>query len=322
MRLLAVVQSYPPFLLGGSEIAAHTLFRWLVDHGHEVRVHMTDRPMEAHANDGVEVIPAVNLNDARRADVVYTHLYPGIQATAELARHADRPLVYWAHAVPSINLSYPPALLMANSEYLASVHGPRLGAPVVVIRPPVFAGEYRTDRTGATSITRIGLSEEKGGRIFWELAYRMRDHSFLGVLGGWGAQITTGPAAPPPNVEVWPTTLQICDVYAQTRVLIMPSDGHETYGRIGVEAMASGIPIIATDLPGVREAFGDAAAYVADRNDLAAWEAHVRRLDDDAAYGIASRRALARSAQLDPTGDLNLAEACLVALAERRAVPA
>jgi glycosyltransferase involved in cell wall biosynthesis len=313
VKLLAVVQTYPPRMLGGAEIAADTLFRWLVARGHEVRVHLTDWPMDAYTRQGVEVVPLINFHDLAWADVVYTHLYPGIQKTAGLAHQAGRPLVYWAHAPAHFNLGYPLALLMANSEHLAAVHGGSVQCPTVVIRPPVFADEYRTSRENATCVTRIGLSEAKGGHVFWQLAWRMADHDFLGVQGGWGEQVV--PPSPPANAVLWPNTPSIRDAYAATRVLVMPSDSHETYGRVGVEALASGIPVIAADLPGVREALAGAATYLPDRNDVDAWEEAIRSLDDADAYEAAAARALARSAELDPTADLDLAEASLLAVA-------
>jgi hypothetical protein len=46
-----------------------------------------------------------------------------------------------------------------------------------------------------------------------------------------------------------------------------------------------------------------------------AWEEAIRSLDDADAYEAAAARALARSAELDPTADLDLAEASLLAVA-------
>ena len=41
----------------------------------------------------------------------------------------------------------------------------------------------------------------------------------------------------------------------------MPSQS-ESWGRVGAEAMTMGIPVIASDTPGIRECMGDAAWYV------------------------------------------------------------
>ncbi|MFE4971343.1 glycosyltransferase [Kitasatospora sp. NPDC056651] len=50
-------------------------------------------------------------------------------------------------------------------------------------------------------------------------------------------------------------------VYARSRVVLMPSS-HESWGRVGVEAFASGIPVIAHPTPGLAECLGHAGIYV------------------------------------------------------------
>lgn len=42
-------------------------------------------------------------------------------------------------------------------------------------------------------------------------------------------------------------------VFAAADALVLPSDGTESFGMVLIEAMATGIPVIATDLPGVRD---------------------------------------------------------------------
>jgi len=51
------------------------------------------------------------------------------------------------------------------------------------------------------------------------------------------------------------TAAELADVYATSDVLVHPSRG-ETYGMVVAEALAYGLPVVATDVGGVREAFG------------------------------------------------------------------
>ena len=58
-------------------------------------------------------------------------------------------------------------------------------------------------------------------------------------------------------------------MFARTRILLMPS-ASESYGRVGVEAMLSGIPSSPPAAQGMREAIGTAATYI-ERQDVARW---------------------------------------------------
>jgi len=82
----------------------------------------------------------------------------------------------------------------------------------------------------------------------------------------------------------------------------MPSD-YESWGRVGVEAMASGIPVLAHPTDGLVESLGSAGVFC-DRDDADAWQAAIESLDARDAYRAASRKAKARSKQLDPAADL------------------
>ncbi|MFI1769152.1 glycosyltransferase family 4 protein [Streptomyces sp. NPDC020800] len=58
-------------------------------------------------------------------------------------------------------------------------------------------------------------------------------------------------------------------VYSRSRVMLMPSL-YESWGRVAVEAFASGIPVIAHPTPGLVESLGEAGIF-AYRDDLNAW---------------------------------------------------
>jgi glycosyltransferase involved in cell wall biosynthesis len=92
------------------------------------------------------------------------------------------------------------------------------------------------------------------------------------------------------------------EVYARTRILLMPSD-YESWGRVGVEAVASGIPVIAHPTEGLTESLGPAGTFC-DRDNVDVWQKAIEMLDDPAVYRAASRRAKARSKALDPGADL------------------
>ncbi|MEU7369692.1 hypothetical protein AB0B92_29825 [Streptomyces hygroscopicus] len=70
-----------------------------------------------------------------------------------------------------------------------------------------------------------------------------------------------------------------------------------------VEAMLSGISVIAAPLPGNREALGDDAQY-APRDDVDEWVAALCRLENRGVYAAAAARARAHTAGLDYAADL------------------
>jgi len=159
------------------------------------------------------------------------------------------------------------------------------------------------------------LSRDKGAEVFYELAERLPNQKFLGVQGGYGVQVLDDL----PNVELLehlPPDRMRDEVYARTRVLLMPS-AHESYGRTGVEAMASGIPVIAHPTDGLREALGSAGVFV-DRDDIDGWETLLRKLLDGRRWRHASARARQRVTELDPAADIDAWCDRVERLAERR----
>jgi glycosyltransferase involved in cell wall biosynthesis len=174
----------------------------------------------------------------------------------------------------------------------------------LVVYPPVLLDEHRVERTG-DAITIASLSREKGAELFWELARRLPAERFIGVRGGWGEQII--PANRPANVALQPhqgTDLRA--VFQQTRIVLAPSQHlgagsrmwTENWGRVVVEAAASGIPTIATPTPGPLEALGDAGIFH-ERNEPDAWVDAIRALRDPAVYQERSARARRRAAELE-----------------------
>ena len=106
-------------------------------------------------------------------------------------------------------------------------------------------------------------------------------------------------------------------VYARTKVLLMPSV-YESFGRTAVEAMVSGIPVIAHPTPGLCEALADAGIY-AHRDDLDAWQAALGGVLRPEAWQTASDKAAKRAADLDPAADLDRWCSAVEALAPRPA---
>ena len=86
-------------------------------------------------------------------------------------------------------------------------------------------------------------------------------------------------------------------VWSRTRVLLMPSEA-ESWGRVGVEALCSGIPVIAHPTLGLLEALGGAGVFV-DRDDLVGWAKALADLDNPIEYGMRASAAIMRARQVE-----------------------
>ncbi|MCY0962604.1 glycosyltransferase family 4 protein [Streptomyces sp. H27-H5] len=293
-----------------------SMFRALVERGHDVSVWLsryTDDKTD-YELDGVKVVPLQSRLDAgtaiRQADVVVSHL-ENVPSAGALARGYGKPLAvvcHNTHAQSFREMAGGCDLAVYNSQWMKReaelffAEYPKGVRPrsEAIVRPPVFADEYRTKP--GTKVTLVNLNAEKGGALFEKLARRMPDVEFLAVVGAYGEQIVPDL----PNVEVID---HMCGhemrdaVYARTRILLMPSS-YESWGRAGVEAMASGIPVIAHPTPGLCESLGEAGVFI-DLHDVDGYEMAIRKLlDSKTEYGLVAKRAKARSAELDPTPDL------------------
>lgn len=318
MRVLAMLHLYPPTGNAGAEWAIHTLLAALVKAGHDVDVLIIEPSAieQPYTLDGVRVHPRRGkgdpfewlLDDGRRPHVIVTHLMNTPRATV-LGEMYGIPVVHVLHNDHDNERSWlqrGPALAVYNSQWVEracldwweALHSDP-PPPGIVVRPPVIAHDYAT--TPGDRVTLINLCEKKGGHTFWELARRMPKTKFLAVKGAYGQQIVEDL----PNVEVQeciPGDQMREKVYARTKVLLVPSV-YESWGRVAVEAMASGIPVIAHPTPGLQESLGEAGIFC-DRDDIDAWVQQIRRLSRHLAWQAASAKASARSSDLDPTPDL------------------
>lgn len=320
MKVAALVHFAVPFRNAGSETMLHALLKALRAAGHDVTVVTTATP-QAPQHYQWEGLPGLSRSGPRPAAEEVRRLAPQVvitqhQNTAlgiDLARELGAASVFLMHNDFELNrslLARRPDLVVFNTEWIAEQFRDQVRRSIVV-HPPVWATAHAT--TPGQCVTLVNCNRDKGASHLFHLARRIPEAQFLGVIGAHGRQIRVGGA----NVEIVEHTTDMRgEVWPRTRVLLMPSR-YESYGMAGVEALASGIPVIASPTPGLRESLGDAGIFV-DRDDLDGWEAALRRLlDAPAAWADASARALKRSAELDPTADLDRWVAAVEEVAQR-----
>lgn len=309
MNIVASIHLYPPDHNCGAEYMIHSILKDLQSKGHNVRVLLHDANRYKIRNnyvfDGIDVFPP-NPNVIQGlfnwCHAVFTHL-DYTRWTIHTAKLYKKPvfhLIHNSHAYPEIIDAEKNQHIIYNSEWLKDLLNYKFSN--FILRPPVDYNHYDLDIEPEKSeyITLINLNENKGGKIFGEIARAMPHKSFLGVLGSYDEQITQTL----PNVTYVPNSPDIKQWYAKTRILLMPSK-YESWGRTATEAMCSGIPVICTDTPGLKENCEKGGIFIKNRDNVKEWVEAITKLDDKKTYSWASRKAKARSRELDPRKTLD-----------------
>ena len=227
------------------------------------------------------------------ADIIFTQLdFAGDVAMD--CKQSNKPAVWFAHNtfMYSSVRTHRQLNVVYNSLWNSEVC--KYANNGFVLPPPVDIAHYRVQK--GDKIALINLNNNKGANMFYQIAEAMPDRQFLGVQGGYGQQIYKEL----PNVEFLANQSDIRIAYRKTKILLMPSQ-YESWGRTATEAMASGIPVICSDLPGLRENCSDAATYCKpDRLDE--WIRAIRNVEEN--YEICSTKALHRANELIPEKNL------------------
>lgn len=284
---------------GGGHLALAAVLRGLARRGFDIRLvaEQVRGIQPAEFDIPVQVVkPERQRSLYSWADVV---MVQGPRAR-EVSRATRKPIIIYLHGpLAFTRYGLTPSnivLVVTNAAWLRD--GLDWSGDRLAVHPPIQMARYATTR--GEHITLVNLARQKRPELLFVLARRLPDHKFLAVRGGWGRQLI--PQAVPGNVTViGPTAHMRDEVYARTRILLMPSPT-ESWGMVGVEAMASGIPVIAAPAPGSRESLGAAGVFLPP-DDVGLWEQEIRRLDDPEYYAARSEAALARAQELDPEGE-------------------
>jgi glycosyltransferase involved in cell wall biosynthesis len=195
--------------------------------------------------------------------------------------------------------------LVAPSETMASAchritgRRPRVAAPVTAPPPAADAAP-----DGPLLAVSAVWRSAKGSDLLAPLARRL-PHRRL---------VVQAPNGLPPgahrdlasmeHVSVRRTPSEIAPLLAGAGVVLVPSQVPEPFGRVAFEAMAAGVPVLASGVGGLTE-FVPGAQLVRPPDNPDAWAAAVRRLEDPAAWMAARRDGLAAAQAVlatDPVG--------------------
>jgi glycosyltransferase involved in cell wall biosynthesis len=227
------------------------------------------------------------------------------------------PGVYLARSLPRFGeptILSPILTFVANSPYTARVLHAITGRDVPVVRPMVPRRSYEVADRRPERVTLVNPIPHKGLGIALEVARQLPEQPFLFVKGRWASLRSSavdsyaGGAAVLPNVEVLDFCDDMRDVYRRTRVLLVPSQFLETFGRVILEAQISGIPVVASDVAGIPETVGEGGIVVSPKERVEGYVEALRVLADEATYQRYSAAALANSRreEFDPHAQFEL----------------
>ncbi len=303
-QVLAVVHGWMPHLAAGSERMLQHMLDALPRDEFEVTILSLgfgdDRlPQTPYEYQGVPVHVGYDLPVI--PDIIVTHHGPASRVVQAFAQeYPDSRVVAVFHNerydIPDIK-ALDADLEVSNTDWVKK----SLGSSGIVVHPPLEYARHSVEETGA-AVTLVNLQDNKGVHVFQELARRMPDVRFLGVEGTHGRQ--EKPKIP--NVEYFPVTQDMRDVWRKTRVVLMPS-GYESYGMVAAEAQVNGIPVIANPTYGLVECLGHAGIFIP-RDDIDDYERTVRLLlEDRKHYQERSDMARLRGVELTEQTDRELA---------------
>ena len=278
-----IMHSYVPTVRAGSELTAHAVNKYLIRAGWEVHVCVRDYAVPKYEGVHIHRILADNKLSAsaetavKRAAMLGCQNYNGFEGI-EIAEAYKKPIMFFLHVefekieILQQRFGVPVYVVynsLAQHAMLPTIH------ENTTVRPHIDYAKFKVQSSNPRFITLLNCNENKGGKIFQNLAGRLPEHQFLGIKGAYATQITD--VAPNLlNVSYMPTQEDPAPIYSQSRVVIMPSKT-ESWGRVALEAMAAGVPVIVSDTPGLRECTGG-AAKICSRTDITCWEEGIKEL--------------------------------------------
>jgi len=292
MKILWHIHAYPPVHNAGAEWMAHEMNRYLMKN-HEIRI-LSSWGGEF---EGIPVIddsnPAIMNQQYSWADIIFSHLGRSGMAFNKSRQHS-KPMVFVSHNTHPYHFCrqehFKNVYVVHNANW--SMRALMYKRPEIVVYPPVNHKMWKKSK--GDMIGLINLNENKGGAILEQIALQMPDRRFLAVKGMYGTQHSRYPK----NVMVLENTPDMQWVYSQCGIILMPSD-YESWGRVAVEAMACGIPVIAHPTPGLKENLSYAGIFC-DRTNIRAYVEAIRNLESKASYLEQSKKCLQRAKELDP----------------------
>lgn len=345
--LFATNHGYLPQRVGGAESSTHELILALRERSHEcavlgqlqgngwlglrngVAMRLLDRRVLSDRALGYRVHRSWDPGRAvapvlarERPDLAVIQAGAPIALAARFVEQGLSTMVYLRdvafHELGADPRDLPQVGYFANSRFVADSFRTRyaIGAEVI---PPLFrAARYRTQRRASRHVTFINPDPIKGAEVAFAVAQLCPEIDFLFVRGWPMSQkedaVLVARVAGHSNITLLQRRHDMRRVYRRTKVLLVPSQCEEAWGRVATEAQFSGIPVVASNRGGLPEAVGPGGVVLSADASPERWAAAVRSLYRDREhYEAKSAAALEHAArpQLDPAQQITAFEAAV-----------
>lgn len=199
---------------------------------------------------------------------------------------------------------------IANSHFTADEFKKAYGGESEVILPFMNLGAYLVE-TSRERVLFVHPVEKKGLAKAMEIVKLCPEipFTFIGRASYESERHTLDLPDPDavPNLEVLPYLSDMREAYSRARVLLVPSQVEESYGRVVNEAQVNGIPVLASEHGGLPEATQDGGILLPHDAPAELWAEKLRTLwSDDALYAELSEKARASADRIELTRPFQL----------------
>ncbi len=224
--------------------------------------------------------------ELEKPDFVWAHYTDYFAVTSAVRWKADRawiiltdneyPRLEEIQKYPSLGEAYKKikTLIVASRFMRTKARESYPNARVLWIPNPVttFLGETLSRSPQAWVF--VNPTEVKGLDFMMELVKTLPKEEFL-FVGNWATEM---PGHLPPNVRTLPRQQNLRNVFSNAKGLLMPSVWEEAFGRLALEAMAAGVPVIASDRGALPETVGMGGDVLP--LELSVWTEHLAKFSD------------------------------------------
>ena len=164
--------------------------------------------------------------------------------------------------------------MLTDTKATAEMYQAREGYSMTPVGKFIDTTRWVADSPTRKRLLFVNPIPAKGGVLVVQLAFWLSKHrpdielQIVDSRGTWGellkrvALAMSEDSSHLQNVIATPNTPDMKAIYAQARVLLVPSLGWESGPAVAVEAMANGIPVIASNVGGLPEVLGTSGQVV------------------------------------------------------------